>query len=179
MVIMKMLVDEVKSHIETIVLGVKEEERQYILDWMTTTLDQETQDQLRKPILGRRTGRLAQSTRWIPEFIEGESGLKEIRLGLFSSVPYARIQNVGGVVSARSGSYLTVPLPAALTPVGVLRKRAREWKDSFFIRSRLQNLLLVQSRGKQIVPLFVLKKSVTLKPTRWATRAVEEALKKL
>ena len=80
-----------------------------------------------------------------------------------AGVPYAEAQERGGTIHAVRAKYLTIPLPAALTPAGVLRKRARLWENTFFKKSKAGNLILFQKQSGKIIPLFLLKKSVTLK----------------
>lgn len=67
---------------------------------------------------------------------------------------------------------LTIPLPAAKTAAGVTRRRARAYKNTF-----VHEGIIYQRRGKKkIVPLFVLRKSVTV-PARPALRKIVEPLK--
>lgn len=82
------------------------------------------------------------------------------------SVPHDRkIHEHGGVLRPKRAKYLTVPLPAALDSRGVpLKKSARDWKDTFVLRSKAGNLLIVQKKGASIVPLYVLKKEVSIPP---------------
>lgn len=80
-------------------------------------------------------------------------------------VPYGRIHEVGGVIRAKNGKYLTIPLPAALDSRGVaLKKSARDWDSTFVARSKAGNLLIFQKRGASIAPLYVLKEEVTIRP---------------
>lgn len=76
------------------------------------------------------------------------------------------IHETGGTIRAKSAGYLTIPLPAAMDARGVpLRKRAREWENTFVARSRKGNLLIFQKRGRDnIVPLYLLKTEVTIRP---------------
>jgi hypothetical protein len=75
------------------------------------------------------------------------------------------IHETGGVISAVNSQYLTIPLPAALDNRGVpLRASARDWENTFVQRSRRGNLIIFQKRGKQVVPLYLLKPSVKIKP---------------
>ena len=76
--------------------------------------------------------------------------------------PYG-IHEFGGTIAAEKAAFLTIPLPAALDSKGVpLKKRARDWDDTFTRTSKAGNLLIFQRRGKEIVPLYVLKRSVTV-----------------
>jgi len=77
----------------------------------------------------------------------------------------------------KAKKWLTIPLQAAMTGAGVVRGNAPDssvWGNTFFQRSKKGNLILfgqrVMQKGKkagqttgQIVPLFLLKKSVTVK----------------
>lgn len=121
----------------------------------------------------RRTGSLSRWLRWRVITSEGR-----VSLELAADVPYARIQEYGGVVNAKPGGWLTVPLPAALDARGVAR-RARTYPNTFIQRSRRGNLLIFQKQGKEIVPLFVLRKQVRLPGIGYGRKGVREALPKL
>lgn len=93
-----------------------------------------------------------------------------VRIGDGGVVANIRLNNYmafherGGWIKARNGKYLTIPLRAALDARGVpLRARARDWPNSFIIKSRAGNLLIVHKVGDQIEPLYVLKKSVRIR----------------
>lgn len=80
----------------------------------------------------------------------------------------AAVHERGATITPKRAKYLTIPLPPALTGQGVpKRKSAREWQNTFVLKSKKGNLLIVQKVGKEIVPLYVLKKSVTI-PKRLA-----------
>lgn len=69
----------------------------------------------------------------------------------------------GAVITPRTSQYLTIPLPAALDSRGVpLRKSARDWQNTFVRRSKRGNLLIFQKQGREIIPLYALKKSVRI-----------------
>lgn len=120
------------------------------------------------------------------------TGVRDVEVSTYIfGVPYARVQELGGVIRPRRKKWLTIPLDAAKTGSGVLRARAPFWEDTFFRRSKKGNLILWQKKGDEIIPLFVLKKQVRLKPKlgfmrlwkhmepAWArefNRAVDEAL---
>ena len=82
-----------------------------------------------------------------------------------AGVPYASIQEEGGEIKPRRGNWLTIPLDAAKTAAGVTRKPARQWNDTWFWRLPSGALLLMQDRGDDFVPLFLLVKKVVLKGT--------------
>ena len=92
----------------------------------------------------------------------------------FSLPGYVGIHERGGTIRPRRARYLTIPLPAALDSRGVaLRARARDWPDTFIATSRRGNLIIFQRRGrKEVVPLYVLKKSVRIPPRLGLTRTL-------
>ena len=136
-------------------------------DWQLL-IDREMQLNLEGRNLKRRTGHLAQGLNWVSVRREGSNFVMELE----SKAPYAAIQEHGGVIKPKKAKYLTVPLPAALTPAGVLRKEAREYPNAFIQRSRRGNLIIFDQRGNKIVPLFVLKKEVKIPPSHWFSDAV-------
>jgi len=81
------------------------------------------------------------------------------------------------VVRPKRGKYLTIPLPAALNPSGTLKQSARAYEDSFVLRSKKGNLLIVRTKGNgEIEPLFVLKEQVTIPGNRLGFRATAREL---
>ena len=87
-----------------------------------------------------------------------------------AKVPYAAIQEFGGVIKPKTAKYLAIPLKAALDERGIPKKRSpREWEHTFVAMSKNGNLIIFQRRGTQIIPLYVLKSSVTI-PARLGMR---------
>lgn len=83
----------------------------------------------------------------------------------------------GGTIRAKANGFLTIPLPAALDARGVpLRKRAREWDNTFVKRSRRGNLLIFRKLPgpNELTPLYVLKPSVTIPPRLGLGDAIDE-----
>lgn len=76
---------------------------------------------------------------------------------------YAPTHEFGATIRAKNRKYLTIPLPAALTPAGVPKGKARDFREAFF-RVVRGNLFLVQRVGRDTVPLFLLKESVKIPP---------------
>lgn len=76
----------------------------------------------------------------------------------------ANVHERGATITPKKAKYLTIPLPPALTSRGLPKKpSARDWKDTFVLKSRKGNLLIVQKQPNGgILPLYVLKKSVTI-----------------
>jgi len=71
---------------------------------------------------------------------------------------YARIQELGGVITPKRARALTVPLQAALTQRGAARGRARDFMNTFIAKG-----IIFQRAGKDIIPLFKLKKAVQIR----------------
>ncbi len=75
------------------------------------------------------------------------------------------VHEFGATINASKAKFLTIPLPAALDSRGVpLKKSARQWSHTFVARSKKGNLLIFQKVGTQIIPLYVLRSSVTIPP---------------
>jgi hypothetical protein len=76
------------------------------------------------------------------------------------------VHEKGATIRAKNAQFLTIPLPAALDSRGVpLRRRARDWPDTFVRRSRRGNLLIFrQEPDGDITPLYLLRKRVVLPP---------------
>lgn len=81
---------------------------------------------------------------------------------------YAAIQEKGGTIMG--APRLAVPLPPAKDGRGVAMS-PRFYEGLFPITSRKGNKLLVKREGDNLVPMFVLKESVTLKPGRFGIAA--------
>jgi len=109
--------------------------------------------------LASRSGKAVQSIR---DSVKVTQVGQEIQ-GIIGGVFYLKSHEYGAVIRARRSQYLTIPLPAALDSRGVpLKKSAREWADTFVIKSKNNNLLIVQKTASGIVPLYVLKKEVRI-----------------
>lgn len=76
------------------------------------------------------------------------------------------IHETGGTITAKRAKFLTIPLPAAMDAQGVpLKRRARDWDNTFVARSRAGNLIIFQRRtGGRITPLYLLKRSIKIRP---------------
>jgi hypothetical protein len=95
--------------------------------------------------------------------VKVEGSTIDALVGTFSiPAPYA-IHEFGGTMRAKGGKFMAIPLPEALDSKGTPKQRSpRDWQNTFVARSRNGNLLIFQRRGTTIVPLYVLKTSVTL-----------------
>ena len=68
-------------------------------------------------------------------------------------------------------------LPAALNSHGTPRtKGPRDWQNTFVAKSKAGNLIIFQKRGSQIMPLYVLKTSVTIKPRLGMKKTLDAGL---
>lgn len=153
--------------------------------------------------LQRRSGALANAYRLSRPTASRLEMTAGIRSGIRGS-EYARIQEFGGTVRPKRGKFLTVPLPRALTPSGVLSGRYKIRKSgtgyttdagpTFIFKGKSGKLLVGIKTGKRDTPtaFYVLKRSVTIKPRfgffrswdaiekaripRWLDQAAERAM---
>jgi phage gpG-like protein len=88
-------------------------------------------------------------------------------------LPYAAIHEKGGTIRPKRAKYLTVPLPAAMTKSGVVRKRAREYRDTFVRKTASRSLILYQKKGNKALPLFALKKSVKIPARKYMSKTLK------
>lgn len=128
-------------------------------------------------LVGRRTGNLARALIEVvtvtDDGVTGELWPDEAK------VAYGAIQEDGGTVIPKTSRFLTIPLEAMLTGVGVARGTARQVIDepeafgfagTFFAKGMLFGRLGGRARGRQrgsssqgsVIPLFALKTSVTI-----------------
>lgn len=97
--------------------------------------------------------------------------------GQFSGPFYLKAQEYGAVIRPKRSKYLTIPLPAALNSNGTPKKKsAREWQNTFIQKSKKGNLIIFQKRGKDIVPLYVLKTQVRIPPRLGARETITKGL---
>ena len=112
--------------------------------------------------LSKRSGALLASlnTSRIQEIGDGVSNIGVS----FTLTGIANVHERGATITPKRAKYLTIPLPAALTKRGTpIKPNARAWKNTFILKSKKGNLLIMQKKGKgDMVPLYVLKKSVKI-----------------
>ena len=128
-------------------------------------------------ILKRRTGHLAQSiTSRVDITEEGLTGVIGSGVRTGNRVEYANIHETGGVITARRVRYLTIPTKYALTGAkDVKRISARDFENTF-----VRQGIIWQRKGKRkIIPLFVLKKSVTIPKRKYMSKTLEEDKEKI
>lgn len=119
-------------------------------------------------ILNTRSGHLKRN---IGHELSATSDRYELSLGTgvggTSSVKYASIHNrpKGSKtnVKAKNAKFLTIPFPG-------VKGRARNFSDTFIIKSKAGNLVIAQKTGKHgLKPLFLLKTSVDIPGRYWFT----------
>jgi phage gpG-like protein len=114
--------------------------------------------------LSRRSGKLIDEIRKSAKVYGDSLATVAAEIG-GGNARYAGIQEYGGVVTPKKASYLTIPLKAALNADGTPKKQsAREWLNTFVIKSKAGNLLIVMRDGPNLVPLYVLKSQVKIPP---------------
>lgn len=121
----------------------------------------------------RRTGELRKRYQWRPGAETANS--VEVEWGMVQGsqpLRYGRMQELGGVVRAKPGKFLAIPLDAVKTARGVARTTARDamqnpprgFDKTFFLRSKRnpdKAFIMGQRRnGKDMEPLFVLVRQV-------------------
>lgn len=123
--------------------------------------------------LSKRSGVAMDSLRRGVRVSAGAGGLE----GTMSGVHYLTIHEYGGTIRARNAQYLTIPLNEALNANGVPKKMsAREWNNTFVSQSKKGNLIIFQRRGRLIVPLYVLKKSVKIRARLGLRKEQQDAI---
>lgn len=177
----KAILDEIKKIRAGLALDkFNEIARRAMDEYALLDLDPALQRNLAGGILNRRTGQLASRTRVTKATINGRNVSMTIET---NGIPYALIHETGGTIRPKSAKALTIPLPAALTPAGVLRKTARELQQNpspFDSTFAAKGVIFGKNRGiDKITPLFVFKDKVEIPERRWASRAVDDTLNKL
>jgi hypothetical protein len=115
----------------------------------------------------RRTGTLLRSYAHTVE--ETGGGGLQLTVGVThqsakgKALQYAATHEFGATIRAKGDGWLAIPLPAAKTERGVPRGGPRDFENTFFIRSKSgDKLVLMQKIGTGVVPIFVMVKSVTI-----------------
>lgn len=138
---------------------------------MTETAAHVQRSKVSGQLLGVRTGALRRSIRG-----DAVSRSHKVVAYVGASTPYARIHEEGGTIRPKAAQYLTIPTRHAMTPAGVIRGGARSFPNTFVRKTRSGNPAIFQRRGKQVVPLFWLVKSVKVKAKRYLRTGLEDKL---
>lgn len=114
--------------------------------------------------LNRVTGTLARNL--LTKTFGKKPDINTIRTTAFftTQVPYAKIHEFGGEIRPTKQQALTIPLPAAKTASGALKAPAREWGNTFIVKTKNGEAIIAQKNGNSLIPLFALKKKVTIPP---------------
>lgn len=114
-----------------------------------------------------KTGELARNIAYqLTQKRDGVSTVVGTGLAGKKSVKYAWIQDKGGTIHKKN-KMLTIPL-------GNATGRIANYPDGFFIKSKKGNVLYCQRKGKELVPLFLLRDSVEIPETRWFSGVVDK-----
>lgn len=93
--------------------------------------------------------------------------------------PYARVHELGGIIRAKNGRFLTIPLSAARTGKGVARFSARDVigrPEAFgYVGTFTHNRIIFgKTADGGIEPLFKLQEQVTVKAVGYLTKTARE-----
>lgn len=133
-------------------------------------------------LIGRRSGNLARSIR--EEVTNNGSMVTGMVYPDRSKAIYGDINEDGGTIIPRRSKYLAIPLRAMMTASGVSKGSARDvfqnpsafgYTGAFVAKSIIFG---TRGRGKlaTIIPLFVLKNSVTLPARRYMEQTLQQQL---
>lgn len=149
-------------------------------DYVVLDVEPALQRNLAGDLLKRRTGSLASRTRVTSPTVKGSEVSFEIQT---NNIPYGLIHEVGGTIVPRTAKALTIPLPDALTPAGVLRKTAAEYRqnpspfDGTFAAKGV--IFGKRPNSDAIVPLFAFAKKVEIPARHWASSAIDDTVDSL
>lgn len=132
--------------------------------------------------LNHRSGNLKRAVFYRVEVAHGGAGefdaLARVSVD-HAKARYGRIHEYGGSIKPVRAQNLTIPLKAAQTANGVARFTARQviaspasfgYQDTFFRR----DMIFGVKPGRQVVPLFVLSKGVTLRRVGYMASALQD-----
>jgi hypothetical protein len=142
------------------------------VEFLFTKFGAETLKQLRLGIRGKflnvRSGHLWRNLDSIirkrKNKVSAETGTG---VGTKREVKYARILDEGGTIKAINAKFLTIPFKG-------VKGEARDFDDTFFLRSKAGNLLLVQKTTTGFRPLFTLKESVEIPAKEWFSKPMKK-----
>jgi hypothetical protein len=117
---------------------------------------------------GRKSGEMGRNVGMEIRGNEGAyQGYVGTGIGKTKSVPYASIQDKGGIVTAR-GKWLTIPFPGV--------KGTASQYDCFPLRTKRGNVILFEAkhnkRSTTLKPLFLLRKQVRIPASAWFTNVI-------
>lgn len=127
-------------------------------------------------VLNSRTGKLRSS---IGSVVREQDGKLAAHIGsgqrTGKPVVYANILEKGGIIRPVNRQWLTIPTQYAKSRAGAGNMRAREVSNGFFQRTKEGTLILYQGGKTKPVPMFVLKKHVTIPAKRYLSLSLEQS----
>ncbi len=105
--------------------------------------------------------------------------------GQIGGVSYLRTHEFGATIKAKNafknlpgGPYMTIPLPASLSADGTPKKPEglRGWDKWFVVKSKMGNWVILRREGRELVPLYILKRQVHIPPRLNMRVALEAGL---
>lgn len=141
---------------------------------LTYALREEARKKYGESGLHVRTGALKSSIVALP--IEREEHCITGKVVAGQKLRYARIQEYGGTIKPKKAKFLAIPLNAVKTAAGVARFSPREAAAAGYPHTFVRSGVLFGKQGDQVVPLFALRRSVTL-PARPYMRPALEAMR--
>ncbi len=132
------------------------------------------------PGVNRRTGNLSRD--WVVEDSSTNDGASVTVKSQGAANAYAGMLERGGTITPKKAKALWIPLPGNLDGRGVARLTPTQaWQAGGFIRDGVfyrKPIIKSQAKGMgpHIVPLFVLRRSVTIKPMLGATALFQSRL---
>ena len=103
--------------------------------------------------LRKRSGRGLES---LGDFLTRKTG-QDVE-GVITLPRHMAQQEFGGIVAAKSGKYLAIPLPAALKRDGTPKKmRASDWKGTYVVKGKRGGKVIMLRRVGKDAPLYALK----------------------
>lgn len=153
--------------------------KEAIDDYALLDVEPAVQRNLAGGILERRTGQLAARTRVTRPKVTARQVSFAIET---NNIPYGLIHEVGGTIRPRQKKALTIPLPAALTPAGVVRKTAGELLDNpspFESTFAAKGVIFGKRPNDSIEPLFALAQKVEIPARKWASSAIDDTISQL
>lgn len=127
-----------------------------------------------RPGLMRRTGSLAKSFN-----TTFSSDSESVRFVVWTTSPYARMQEFGGIQRPNGHPYLAIPMKASKTPAGVskfasprdvlpfmqqLKRGGESPRDLFFYKSKSGKKFLARSENGKLVVYFMLVDKANIPP---------------
>lgn len=103
-------------------------------------------------------------------------GPKSVNVAVVSNAPYARIQDEGGIIKPKRGTFLAQPLTARAR-----RKWPRQWpKGSLkLVVLKSGKSVLALSRSKRLRPQYLLRKQTVIRPKHYIEKGMRKAQRRI